>query len=234
MTVSAACPACLPLPGLLQLALAACLLALLHSSAAALNCDVEKAPGAVPAADLPYTVEYQRSAKVDETTFYFKVSARTNNAVGFLTPSVRLHCGSSTVWRNACMAAAQHTSAPAMPLPHNVVLWGSIPAHLPAGLAPPVCRLQVCAACPAGGAACKPLSAFRLRLADAVVEAPTKFIKSAQPVGSIASTCAAGPGWWVRDEELLSLSDAPMVSQGVGRQAGQALQHGTYPLVSAP
>lgn len=65
---------------------------------------------------------------------------------------------------------------------------------------------QICAK-----SAAQPLSAFRLRLADRVLQAPAKDIKLANPAGSLSDTCATGPGWWLRGPELGALSEAPKV-----------------------
>ncbi len=56
----------------LQLAVVVCL-AVLSGGAAAASCSTERLPNAVPASDAPFTLQYQRSASVDQTTFYFKV-----------------------------------------------------------------------------------------------------------------------------------------------------------------
>lgn len=90
-------------------------------------------------------------------------------------------------------------------------------------------RLQVCSsACPAADATCKPLAAFRLRLADAVLAKPASFIKLANPEGAVAATCApAGPGWFVRGAELLSLTTGNPAEvsrpRSVVQRAGPAL-----------
>ncbi|EFN52623.1 expressed protein [Chlorella variabilis] len=69
-------------------------------------------------------------------------------------------------------------------------------------------HFKVCStACDAADPLCKPLAALRLRLSDAVLAAPVKFIKLANPEGSVAASCAAaGPGWFVKGGELLSLA----------------------------
>ncbi|KAL4451428.1 hypothetical protein ABPG77_009500 [Micractinium sp. CCAP 211/92] len=115
------------------LAVVVCL-AVLSGGAAAAGCSTERLPNAVPASDAPFTLQYQRSASVDQTTFYFKICAKS---------------------------------------------------------------------------AAQPLSAFRLRLADRVLQAPAKDIKLANPAGSLSDTCATGPGWWLRGPELGALSEAP-------------------------
>ncbi|KAL4420645.1 hypothetical protein ABPG75_010301 [Micractinium tetrahymenae] len=59
------------------LAALACLAVLCSTAAAAAaGCTTERLPNAMPASDAPFTLEYQRSATVDQTTFYFKICAK--------------------------------------------------------------------------------------------------------------------------------------------------------------
>jgi hypothetical protein len=70
-------------------------------------------------------------------------------------------------------------------------------------------HFKVCSTgCTAGSANCEALKAFRLRLSDKVLAAPSKFIKSANPQGAVVAECAAGPGWWIKDGELSSLASS--------------------------
>lgn len=92
----------------LQLAALACL-AVLCGGAAAASCSTEQLPNAVPVSDAPFTLEYQRSATLDQTTFYFKVG-RSRAQAGMQTISrPAAVCGHGRTCRCGSQAAFART-----------------------------------------------------------------------------------------------------------------------------
>ena len=197
-----------PAPACPQLALLASLALLLGATTAAAACSAEEkcvasscgdAYGA-PDIKFPYSVDYTTTGDSLTTTFHFKVRSWGQGQ----TRSKRAGCRGGPAWPKRMGGASERKEQRGWW--RVVVPWPRAPAHpsrRPSPFAPQVCST----ACDAADPLCKPLAALRLRLSDAVLAAPVKFIKLANPEGSVAASCAAaGPGWFVKGGELLSLA----------------------------